>query len=329
MIQVIMYTRSGCHLCDIAREDLASIRQQYPHELLEIDIESREDLELAYGFDIPVIEVGPYKLKSPFDIQELKITLGAAIDRQRHIDEIKKMDIRPATWTTADEITYWFSRHYLALFNLFVIIYVGLPFLAPVMMKLGAETPARLIYRGYSFVCHQLSYRSVFILGEQAFYPREAAGIEGLLSYHEATGLSEAHEAEALFQSRNFFGNENVGYKIALCQRDIAIYGGILIFGLLYAVTGRKLPALPWYLWIVIGLVPIGLDGVSQLISQPPFNFIPFRESTPQLRILTGFLFGFSTAWFGYPLVEETMSDTRQVLAAKRLRSQESSINEI
>lgn len=329
MIQVIMYTRSGCHLCDIAREDLASIRQQYPHELLEIDIESREDLELAYGFDIPVIEVGPYKLKSPFDIQELKITLGAAIDRQRHIDEIKKMDIRPATWTTADEITYWFSRHYLALFNLFVIIYVGLPFLAPVMMKLGAETPARLIYRGYSFVCHQLSYRSVFILGEQAFYPREAAGIEGLLSYHEATGLSEAHEAEALFQSRHFLGDENVGYKIALCQRDIAIYGGILIFGLLYAVTGRKLPALPWYLWIIIGLVPIGLDGVSQLISQPPFNFIPFRESTPQLRILTGFLFGFSTAWFGYPLVEETMSDTRQVLAAKRLRSQESSINEI
>ncbi len=329
MIQVIMYTRSGCHLCDIARDDLESIRQQYPHELLEIDIDSREDLETAYGFDIPVVEVGPYKLKAPFDIQELKITLGAAIDRQRHINEINKADVRPVKWTSADEVTYWFSRHYLALFNLFVIIYVGLPFLAPVMMKLGAETPARLIYRGYSFVCHQLSYRSIFILGEQAFYPREAAGIDGLLTYNEATGLSEAHEAEALFQARNFFGNDNIGFKVALCQRDIAIYGGILIFGLLYAATGRKLPPLPWYLWVVIGLVPIGFDGVSQLISQPPFNFFPFRESTPLLRILTGFLFGFSTAWFGYPLVEETMVDTRQVLAAKRLRSQENSINEI
>jgi uncharacterized membrane protein len=324
-----MYTRSGCHLCDIARDDLESIRQQYPHELLEIDIDSREDLETAYGFDIPVVEVGPYKLKAPFDIQELKITLGAAIDRQRHINEINKADVRPVKWTSADEVTYWFSRHYLALFNLFVIIYVGLPFLAPVMMKLGAETPARLIYRGYSFVCHQLSYRSIFILGEQAFYPREAAGIYGLLTYNEATGLSEAHEAEALFQARNFFGNDNIGFKVALCQRDIAIYGGILIFGLLYAATGRKLPPLPWYLWVVIGLVPIGFDGVSQLISQPPFNFFPFRESTPLLRILTGFLFGFSTAWFGYPLVEETMVDTRQVLAAKRLRSQENSINEI
>jgi hypothetical protein len=71
------------------------------------------------------------------------------------------------------------------------------------------------------------------------------------------------------------------------------------------------------------------LDGVSQLVSQPPFNFIPFRETTPLLRLLTGFLFGFSTAWFGYPLVEETMADSRQVLAAKRLRSQENSINTI
>ena len=53
MIQVIMYTRSGCHLCDLAREDLASINQQYPHDLLEIDIESKKDLELAYGFDVP------------------------------------------------------------------------------------------------------------------------------------------------------------------------------------------------------------------------------------------------------------------------------------
>lgn len=328
MIKVTMYTRSGCHLCDVAKEDLASIHQQYPHELLEIDIESDEDLESAYGFDIPVIEVGPYTLKAPFDIQELKITLGAAIDRQRHINEINKADIGPVKWNSADEITYWFSKHYLALFNLFVIIYVGLPFLAPVMMKLGAETPARLINRGYSFVCHQLSYRSIFILGEQAFYPREAAGVDGFLTYHEATGLSETHEAEALYQSRNYVGNSSVGYKVALCQRDIAIYGGILIFGLLFAITGRKLPPLPWYLWIVIGLVPIGIDGVSQLISQPPFNFIHFRESTPLLRILTGFLFGFSTAWFGYPLVEETMVDTRQVLTDKRLRAQKSSINE-
>ena len=96
--------------------------------------------------------------------------------------------------------------------------------------------------------------------------------------------------------------------------------GSILFFGLLYALTGRRIPALPWYLWILIGIVPIGLDGVSQLLSQPPFNFLPFRESTPLLRSLTGFLFGFTTAWFGYPMVEEGMRDTRQVMAKKLMR---------
>jgi hypothetical protein len=35
---------------------------------------------------------------------------------------------------------------------------------------------------------------------------------------------------------------------------------------------------------------------------------------------LTGALFGFTTAWFGYPLVEVTMAETRQIMANKLLR---------
>jgi uncharacterized membrane protein len=111
-----------------------------------------------------------------------------------------------------------------------------------------------------------------------------------------------------------------MGYKIALCQRDIAIYGGILLFGLLFSVTGMRLKSIPWYLWLALAIVPIGLDGLSQLLSQPPLGFFPFRESTPFLRVLTGFLFGFFTAWFGYPMVEETMRDTRQLMEDKRRR---------
>ena len=74
-------------------------------------------------------------------------------------------------------------------------------------------------------------------------------------------------------------------------------------------------------------MLPIAMDGLSQLLSQPPLNgFIPpellsYRESTPFLRSLTGFLFGFTTAWFGYPLVEETMADTRRYIQEKKLRA--------
>jgi uncharacterized membrane protein len=196
--------------------------------------------------------------------------------------------------------------------------------LAPVLMKAGMVAPARLIYRGYGLVCHQLSFRSFFVFGEQLVYPREAAHVHDLLTYSQATGLGEASTVTDLYQARDFVGNPEVGYKIALCQRDIAIYVGILLFGLVFALTGRRLPGLPWYLWVLLGMVPIGLDGLSQLLSQPPMDFLPYRESTPYLRSLTGFLFGFSTAWFGYPMVEETMSESRQMMARKLERVQRS-----
>jgi uncharacterized membrane protein len=177
-----------------------------------------------------------------------------------------------------------------------------------------------LIYRSYGLVCHQLAYRSFFLFGEQGVYPRAAAGVPEILTYSQATGLGESNTSEDLYAARDFVGNRQVGYKVALCERDVWIYGSILIFGLLYSLTGRRIPPLPWYLWILIGILPIALDGVSQLLSQPPFNFFPFRESTPLLRSLTGFLFGFTTAWFGYPMVEEGMRDTRQVMAKKLMR---------
>ncbi len=110
-----------------------------------------------------------------------------------------------------------------------------------------------------------------------------------------------------------------MGYKVALCERDISIYGAILAFGLIFALSKSRIPALPWYLWVFVGLAPIGFDGVSQLLSQPPFGFFMFRESTPFLRALTGALFGFTTAWFGYPMVEETMAETRRIMATKLL----------
>ena len=122
-------------------------------------------------------------------------------------------------------------------------------------------------------------------------------------------------------QARQFTGNEAVGYKMALCERDIAIYGGILLFGLVYGLTGRRLKPLHWMLWILIGMGPIGLDGFSQLFSQIEWSWLqsvlPYRESTPFLRVLTGALFGITTAWFAYPYMEESMAETRQFFIKK------------
>jgi hypothetical protein len=73
--------------------------------------------------------------------------------------------------------------------NILVLVYVGLPVLAPVLMKANLESPPAVIYKVYSGLCHQLAYRSWFLFGEQPVYPRAAAGVEGYKTFHEATGL--------------------------------------------------------------------------------------------------------------------------------------------
>ncbi len=323
MITVTLYSRADCHLCDIAKDDLAALQDEFPHQLVEIDIDSDDGLVAEFGEKIPVIEVGPYRKAAPFNQQDLRITLMAARDRINQLEKIgdkgyKRSKARSRTITRTDKFSLWFSSHYTLVFNFLVVIYLGVPFLAPVLMNAGITGPARLIYRAYSTVCHQFAYRSWFLFGDQPAYPRTAAEVAALVPYGEATGMDEADP----FAARAYIGNEQVGYKVAFCERDVAIYGGILVFGLIFAATGRRLPSLPWYFWVLLGMVPIGLDGFSQLLSQPPFSFWEYRESTPLLRSLTGGLFGFATAWFGYPMVEEGMRDTRRILRLKIERLQ-------
>ena len=325
MMEVTLYGRKDCHLCEQAKDDLTGLRAQAPHRLTVVDIDSDDALQRRYGLEIPVVQVGPFTLKAPFTQQELLVTLLAALDRERHIEQIenspKLEEVRQGqAWTGSDAFSLFLDRHYMALFNLMVFLYLGFAFLAPVLQKTGAETPATLLYKAYSMVCHQLGFRSFYLFGEQAYYPRAVAAQPGQITYAQASGLSEGSDAADLFAARNSPGNETMGYKVALCQRDVAIYGSILLFGLLFSVTGRRIPGLPVWAWLVFGVAPIALDGFSQLLSQPPLAFIPYRESTVYLRVLTGGLFGFCTAWFGYPLVEESMRDSREYLEAKRRR---------
>ncbi|HLO15781.1 MAG TPA: glutaredoxin family protein, partial [Anaerolineales bacterium] len=143
MLTVTLYTRKDCHLCDQAKADLESLQDQYPHRLVEIDIDSDPALQKRYLVEIPVIEVGPYALKAPFDKQKLMMTLGAAGDRRSQLDQLGREDHqdrvrRGQKISGSDRAMDWVSRHYLAIINLFMLLYFGLPILAPVLMKVGA-----------------------------------------------------------------------------------------------------------------------------------------------------------------------------------------------
>lgn len=328
MLTVTLYSKPDCHLCEQAKADLQALQEKYPHRLVEIDINSDPVLLKTYLVEIPVLQIGPYTLKAPFDRQKLAVTLGAASDRRGQLDQLggavhKERVARAEQITFGDRALFWISRHYLALLNLAMLFYFGLPILAPVLMKAGATAPANVIYTLYKPLCHQFGFRSFFLFGEQAYYPLKEAGIPGVITFEDATGLKDLRNPTAYsrYEARQFTGNEVMGYKIALCERDMAIYAAIFLFGILYSLTGRRLKPLHWMLWILIGMAPVGLDGFSQLFSQMEWTwlapFLPYRESTPFLRVLTGGLFGFATAWFAYPAIEESMAETRQFFIKK------------
>lgn len=321
MIHVTLFVREECPPCEQAQADLQSLQEEIPHQLSVVNVENDQGLMNRYGSQLPVVEIGPYHLRSPFTRQDLKIMLSAARDR---IDQIQRVDQeayesrleKGSNMSGGDKATRFISHHYLALVNGFLLLYFGLPFLAPVLMRSGSDLAATIIYRIYSPMCHQLAFRSWFLFGEQPFYPRELSGVDGgLISYEELSGSNQVN----LYEARAFTGNEMVGYKVALCQRDVAIYGFMLLFGIVFAITGRKLKPLPWYIWIIVGMGPIALDGFSQLpglASNLP-AWLPNRESTPLLRTITGGLFGWMTAWYLFPMLEATASEARKIFYRK------------
>lgn len=196
---------------------------------------------------------------------------------------------RPSTiQRTVSGLIVGFARHWLAIFNGLWALYILLPFAAPVLMELGAVGPARAIYSIYSFACHQLPDHSYFMFGHTVtphIHELEAGGM--------AAGLG-------LFEQRTFVGNAPVGFKVAICQRDVAIYGTVLLAGLLFNLVRRRLQPLNWMLFVLC-LVPITLDGGTQLFG--------LRESNWWLRSLTGALFGLAAVWLAYPHVESAMQE--------------------
>ena len=333
MIGATLYYLDGVGDVEQVREVLASLQEEIPHQLLEIDISEDSALEEEYGSRVPVVEVGSYTLNAPFSETDLKVALGAARDSLDRSDgssdpaaasdeasgnsatSSPKSSARSQTWgMRMNRGVRFFSRHWLAAFSLVILLYAGLPFMAPTLMKVGATGPARVIYTLYSPFCHQFAFRSFFLFGPQAAYPRELAGTD-LVSYGEATGLDEGD----VIVARRYVGDETVGYKTALCERDIGIYVGILVAGLVYGFirNRRTVKPLPLRYWFLLGIVPIALDGGSQLISQLGVFPFPARESTPILRTATGLLFGAMNVWMAYPHVDQAMKDTNKTTSAK------------
>jgi uncharacterized membrane protein len=95
-------------------------------------------------------------------------------------------------------------------------------------------------------------------------------------------------------------GSPEAGWKVAICQRDVAIYAAVFLTGVLYGLVRNRMRPLPFKYYLLF-LIPIAIDGGTQLIG--------WRESNWFLRTVTGALFGFASVWLAYPYVEDAMAD--------------------
>ena len=71
---VVLYTRSGCHLC----EQVEKMLQMLSVNWTPVDIETNPELEKNYGLSIPVLFLpgSGQELAFPFDVDALALFLG-------------------------------------------------------------------------------------------------------------------------------------------------------------------------------------------------------------------------------------------------------------
>jgi uncharacterized membrane protein len=217
---------------------------------------------------------------------------------------------------TSRSLAHTLNRHWFWLFTIFFGLLVGLPFLAPVLMQIGLTTPAKGIYFIYSFLCHQLPQRSFFLFGQNTMY--------------------SLNEIQSVWQDslnplvlRQFIGNPELGWKVAWSDRMVSMYTSVLLFGLLWWPFRYSIKSLRWW-WLILFLLPMGIDGTTHMISDLwglgegfrynngwlaeltndafPLSFYvgnAVGSFNSWMRLLTGVLFGWGIVWFAFPYMRD------------------------
>jgi uncharacterized membrane protein len=241
------------------------------------------------------------------------------------------LSVKP-NWTKADQWILRLSKNWVLIFGFLFGIWVGLPFVAPILMSMGWDGLANAIYLLYSFQCHQLPQRSLFFFGSKGMY-----------SLSEIQTVWQDTTNPLIL--RQFTGTADMGWKVAWSDRMVYMYTSILVFGGFWWLIRRKIKPLPWW-GLIILLFPMAVDGTSHIISDFAGIGQGFRDSNVWLasltndafspmfyagdalgsfnswmRLLTGVLFGLGIVWFCFPYLNRYFSDLTRILKAKLQRS--------
>src|SRR6266581_2128812 len=126
------------------------------------------------------------------------------------------------------------------------------------------------------------------------------------LSYFGLDGISKQiffslHMVCAQIPSHSFYV---FGHQLGMCARNLSIYSAMFLGSLIFVLSKKRLPGIPWWLWVLM-VLPLAVDGTTQMFG--------WRESTWELRVLTGTLFGLANVWFALPLIQKTILQSTPV----------------
>ncbi len=176
-----------------------------------------------------------------------------------------------------------------AAYMVFFTLLVGLVFITPL---LAFEQDMELAYGAFSYTCHQKLSRSLCLFNDGGYAISDCAPQQGNYITDPSDKTSIRVEKDGV-----------VGYKLPVCSRDIALYAAMLLGGLLYPLA-RELDDKGVYpaIFLVIAIIPIGIDGGLQFISD--IGLLPFvYESTNLIRLITGGIAGLAAAFYAIPIL--------------------------
>ncbi len=75
-MNIFLYSRRNCQLCDEVKASLINLQAKYPFTIHVIDVDQVSSSRNLYDQEIPVVEVGSFVLKAPITNQELEAAIS-------------------------------------------------------------------------------------------------------------------------------------------------------------------------------------------------------------------------------------------------------------
>lgn len=180
----------------------------------------------------------------------------------------------------------------------FFLILTGSILIVPL---LAFDNDMGAAYAAFSVTCHQKLSRSLCIFNDGGGYWIADCTSQG---GNFVTSPADRTMVEVVYDGVR-------GMKMPVCSRDIGLYAAMLIGGLLYPLARKLDDDVPPSVFLILALVPIGIDGGIQIVSE--IGLLPVvYESTNLVRVVTGGVAGLAAAFYAIPILANLVSKDKR-----------------